>query len=160
MNSRERVNTTLNHKEPDKVPIDLGGNQSSIHMKAYKRLLNYVEIEDKDIKFADFLQQIAAPCEELLEKFEVDVRYIRPLGGMVKPDFEPQYEGKYVKVISQGTIGVVGYFKQIILIPQNKYCFGLEIHTKNSTYIYISYDVMYLMLISDLEVEDFKEIYE
>jgi len=71
-----------------------------------------------------------------------------------------QYEGKYVKVISQGTIGVVGYFKQIILIPQNKYCFGLEIHTKNSTYIYISYDVMYLMLISDLEVEDFKEIYE
>ena len=101
MNSRERVNTTLNHKEPDKVPIDLGGNQSSIHMKAYKRLLNYVEIEDKDIKFADFLQQIAAPCEELLEKFEVDVRYIRPLGGMVKPDFEPQYEGKYVGVYDQ-----------------------------------------------------------
>ncbi|GAH18601.1 unnamed protein product, partial [marine sediment metagenome] len=34
MNSRERVNTTLSHKEPDKVPIDLGGNQSSIHIKA------------------------------------------------------------------------------------------------------------------------------
>jgi uroporphyrinogen decarboxylase len=101
MNSRERVNTTLNLMEPDKVPIDLGGNQSSIHMKAYKRLLGYLEIEDKDIKFADFLQQIAAPCEELLEKFEVDVRYVRPLGGMVKSDFEPQYEGKYVGVYDQ-----------------------------------------------------------
>ncbi len=36
MNSRERVNVTLNHEEPDKIPIDLGGNQSSIHRKASK----------------------------------------------------------------------------------------------------------------------------
>jgi uroporphyrinogen decarboxylase len=46
MNSRERVNVTLNHKEPDKVPIDLGGNQSSIHILAYKKLLEYLEIKD------------------------------------------------------------------------------------------------------------------
>ena len=39
MNSRERVNITLNHKEPDKVPLDLGGNVSGIHIKAYKRLI-------------------------------------------------------------------------------------------------------------------------
>ena len=101
MNSRERVITTLNHIEPDKVPIDLGGNQSSIHMKAYIRLLEYLEIEDKDIKFADILQHIAAPCEELLERFEGDIRYVRPFGGMVRPDFKPQYEGKYLGVYDQ-----------------------------------------------------------
>jgi len=97
MNSRERVNTALNHKEPDKVPIDLGGNQSSIHIKAYNNLLDYLEIEDDNIQYADFVQQIVRPCEEILEKFQIDVRYIKPLGGMIRvQDKELVYEGKYV----------------------------------------------------------------
>jgi len=97
MNSRERVNVTLNHEEPDKVPIDLGGNQSSIHIKAYKNLLDYLEIEDKNIQYADFVQQIVKPCDKILERFGIDIRYVQPLGGMVRvQDMEPQYEGKYV----------------------------------------------------------------
>jgi len=32
MNSRDIINTALNHKEPDKVPIDFGGNVSGIHI--------------------------------------------------------------------------------------------------------------------------------
>lgn len=102
MNSRERVNTTLNHKEPDKVPIDLGGNQSSIHIKAYKKLLDYLEIEDENIQYADFVQQIVRPCDQVLERFSIDVRYVQPLGGMVRvQEMEPQYEGKYVGVYDQ-----------------------------------------------------------
>ena len=97
MNSRERVNVTLNHKEPDKVPIDLGGNQSSIHIIAYKKLLEYLEIEDDNIQYADFVQQIVRPCEEVLDRFQIDVRYIKPLGGMIRvQDMEPVYEGKYI----------------------------------------------------------------
>ena len=102
MNSRKRVNTTLDHKEPDKVPLDLGGHQSGIHIKAYRKLLDYLEIIDKNIQYCDFVQQIALPCEELLERFNVDVRYIRPFGGMVKvDDVELQYEGKYIGVYDQ-----------------------------------------------------------
>ncbi|NHJ23728.1 MAG: hypothetical protein EAX89_04085 [Candidatus Lokiarchaeota archaeon] len=102
MNSKQRVNITLNHREPDKVPLDLGGNQSSIHLKAYKNLLAYLEIDDKSIKFADFVQQIADPCEAVLERFNIDIRYIRPQGGMIRvEDMEPQYEGKYVGVYDQ-----------------------------------------------------------
>lgn len=102
MNSRERVNTTLNHKEPDKVPIDLGGNQSSIHIKAYKKLLDYLEIEDENVQYADFVQQIVRPCDKVLERFSIDVRYVQPLGGMVRvQEVEPQYEGKYVGLYDQ-----------------------------------------------------------
>lgn len=102
MNSRERVNTTLNHKEPDKVPIDLGGNQSSIHIKAYKKLLDYLEIEDENVQYADFVQQIVRPCDKVLERFSIDVRYVQPLGGMVRvQDMEPQYEAKYVGLYDQ-----------------------------------------------------------
>ena len=105
MNSRERVNTTLNHKEPDKVPIDLGGNQSSIHIKAYKKLLDYLEIEDENVQYADFVQQIVRPCDKVLERFSIDVRYVQPLGGMVRvQDLEPQYEGKYVGVYDQFSV--------------------------------------------------------
>ncbi len=102
MNSRERVNTALNHVEPDKIPLDLGGNQSSIHVKAYKKVLEYLGIEDKNVKFADFVQQIADPCESILERFKIDIRYIRPTGGMIKIDeIEPLYEGKFVGVYDQ-----------------------------------------------------------
>lgn len=102
MNSRERVNLALNHVEPDKVPLDLGGNQSGIHIKAYKNLLDFLEINESNIQYCDFVQQIALPCEELLQKFEIDTRYIRPLGGMIKIDnVEPQYEGKYIGVFDQ-----------------------------------------------------------
>ena len=97
MNSRERVKITLNHQEPDKIPIDLGGNQSSIHIKAYKKLLDYLEIKDDNIQYADFVQQIVKPCDQILERFGIDIRYIQPLGGMVRvKDREPLYEGKYV----------------------------------------------------------------
>ena len=102
MNSRERINFTLNYNEPDKIPLDFGGNQSGIHIKAYKQLLDYLNIEDKEIFTYDFIQQLATPCEELLERFNIDTRYIRPLGGMVKiDDFELEYEGKYVGVYDQ-----------------------------------------------------------
>jgi len=97
LNSRERVNIALNHTEPDKIPIDLGGNQSGIHIKAYIRLLDYLDIKDANIQYYDFVQQLAVPCEELLERFQVDTRYVRPLGGMIRVnDVKPQYEGKYV----------------------------------------------------------------
>ena len=31
MTSRERLLKALNHEQPDRVPIDLGGNQTGIH---------------------------------------------------------------------------------------------------------------------------------
>ena len=83
MNSRERVMMALNHQEPDKVPIDIGGNQSSIHIKAYRKLLDYLDIEDKNTSYSDIIQQIAYPCEELLEHFESDFRYLRPPGSFL-----------------------------------------------------------------------------
>jgi len=95
MNSRERVLTTLNHREPDKVPIDFGGNQSSIHIHAYKRLLKRLGIEDDNIHFADVIQQIAYPTEELLQQFEIDIRWLRPPKSLIPENFTPEYEGKF-----------------------------------------------------------------
>jgi uroporphyrinogen decarboxylase len=75
MTSRQRVLKALNHQIPDRVPIDLGGFQTGIHKKAYVELLDYLGINDEPT-IMDPVQQLARPCEELLERFHVDIRYV------------------------------------------------------------------------------------
>jgi len=101
MNSRERVLLAINHKEPDKVPLDLGGNQSGIHIKPYKRLLKYLDIEDKNIRYCDFVQQLAFPCEDLLKHFEIDIRWLRPPASLLPENYTPEIEGKFQGIWDQ-----------------------------------------------------------
>jgi uroporphyrinogen decarboxylase len=75
MTPRQRVQKALNHEIPDRVPIDLGGFQTGIHRKAYAELIAHLGIED-EIAILDPVQQLAVPCEELLERFGVDIRYL------------------------------------------------------------------------------------
>ncbi len=75
MTSRERLLKALNHDAPDRVPIDLGGNQTGIHRVAYEALIKHLGIQD-DVSIMDPVQQLARPCETLLERFHVDTRYI------------------------------------------------------------------------------------
>jgi uroporphyrinogen decarboxylase len=75
MSSRQRVLKALNHEVPDRVPIDLGGFQTGIHRNAYAQLLDYLGIRD-EVTILDPVQQLARPCEALLERFHVDFRYV------------------------------------------------------------------------------------
>ena len=81
---RERVITALQHKEPDRVPVDLGGHESSgIHCLALKRLLRYLGL-DEEVRICDPIQLLGEVPETLLKKFNVDVinigRTISPTG--------------------------------------------------------------------------------
>jgi len=76
MTSRERVLRAINHQEPDRVPIDLGGNQTGIHKLAYIELMKYLGFGDEEAVIMDCVQQLAKPCEKVLERFHVDTRYI------------------------------------------------------------------------------------
>lgn len=75
MTSRERVLMALNHQQPDRIPIDLGGFQTGIHKRAYKELLDYLGV-DEEIPTLDQVQQLAIPSETILKKFHVDIRYV------------------------------------------------------------------------------------
>jgi uroporphyrinogen decarboxylase len=75
MTSRERLLTALEHREPDRVPIDLGGNQTGIHQVPYRALLAHLGL-DEPIEIMDAVQQLARPCEAVLERLRVDTRYI------------------------------------------------------------------------------------
>ena len=77
MNSRQRVLTALEHKEPDRVPLDLGGTQTGISVIAYNSLKDYLGIKEEN-KIIDTMQQIVKPSEEILQRFRIDTRYIHP----------------------------------------------------------------------------------
>jgi uroporphyrinogen decarboxylase len=93
MTSRERVLKAIQHEIPDRIPIDLGGNQTGIHKNAYRSLLQHLKITD-DLRIMDAVQQLAKPCEPLLERFHVDTRYIHAgaastwKGGIVRAERE------------------------------------------------------------------------
>ena len=75
MTSRERVLKALNHEIPDRIPLDLGGNQTGIHKNAYLKLIRHLGIQD-ELNIMDAVQQLARPCEKVLERFHIDTRYI------------------------------------------------------------------------------------
>lgn len=79
MTSRERVLAALNFQTPDRVPIDLGGFQSGIHKKAYLDLLGYLKL-DEEIIMLDPVQQLVKPSETVLQRLNVDIRYVTAKG--------------------------------------------------------------------------------
>ncbi|MBN2508064.1 MAG: hypothetical protein JXQ71_15360 [Verrucomicrobia bacterium] len=75
MTSRERLLAALAHRIPDRVPIDLGGNQTGIHKVAYQNLLDRLGRREP-IVIMDLIQQLAQPSEAVLQRLRVDTRYV------------------------------------------------------------------------------------
>jgi uroporphyrinogen decarboxylase len=74
MYSRERVLAALNHKEPDTVPVDLGGHRSTgIMASAYEKLKKYLGINVGGNYVFDMKQMISMIEEPVLKKLGIDV---------------------------------------------------------------------------------------
>ena len=73
MTPRERVLAALEHKETDRVPVDLSGHRSSgIAAIAYPKLREYLGLPPKPIRVYDIIQQLAVVDEDVLERFGID----------------------------------------------------------------------------------------
>jgi uroporphyrinogen decarboxylase len=73
MTSRERVRTAFQHRQPDRVPIDLSGHRSSgIAAIAYAKLRKHLGLSPKPVRVYDPVQQLAIVDPEVLDLFGVD----------------------------------------------------------------------------------------
>jgi uroporphyrinogen decarboxylase len=73
MTPRERILTTLERREPDRVPIDLSGYRSSgISAIAYPKLRAFLGFEPRPVHVYDPVQQLAIVHEDVLRRFGVD----------------------------------------------------------------------------------------
>jgi uroporphyrinogen decarboxylase len=74
MTMRERVLSSIAHREPDRVPVDIGSTPSSgISAIAYNRLNTRLGRTRGRTLVYDVVQQLAEPEEEFLDRFRIDV---------------------------------------------------------------------------------------
>ena len=74
MTARERVLAAIAHREPDRVPLDIGSTPSSgISAIAYNNLKKHLGIRGGSTRIYDVVQQVAQPEEEILDRFGADV---------------------------------------------------------------------------------------
>jgi uroporphyrinogen decarboxylase len=81
LTSLGRVRAALEHREPDRVPFDLGGSiLTGINRKAYMRLRDYLGLPSREVVIEDPIQQLATVDEDVKERLRTDVDGINPKG--------------------------------------------------------------------------------
>jgi uroporphyrinogen decarboxylase len=95
--SRTRVQAALDHREPDRIPYDLGGTiLTGINQHAYRRLRRHLGLPETTIEVEDICQQLGLVHEDVKERLKVDVYGLNPKGGRGTAQ-PPQVEGGYSK---------------------------------------------------------------
>src|SRR5215472_6004565 len=74
MTSRERILAAIEHRQLDRVPVDLGATPSSgISAIAYGNLKRHLGFNQGGTRVYDVVQQLAQPEDFILDQFHVDV---------------------------------------------------------------------------------------
>ncbi len=79
MTSRERVLASLSHRQPDRVPIDLGGTSvTGIHISCVAALRDYYGLERRPVKLHEPYQMLGWVDEDLKQAMGLDVEGVFP----------------------------------------------------------------------------------
>jgi len=79
MDSRQRVSAALNHRQPDRVPIDFGATAvTGMHCLVVEKLRDHYGLEYSPVKIVDPYQMLGEIDSELAEAIGVDVLGISP----------------------------------------------------------------------------------
>ena len=78
MSRRERVVTALSHRQPDRVPIDLGTTVvTGIALKTYERLKVRLGLDLGETQVYDRRNQLAVVDDAVLDIFDIDTRSLQ-----------------------------------------------------------------------------------
>jgi hypothetical protein len=78
--SRERVLAALSHREPDRVPIDLGSNiMSGIMAHALDRLRRHLGLERRPVRVHEVFQMLGEVEMDVVERLGADILPVEPL---------------------------------------------------------------------------------
>ena len=96
MTHRERVLAAMNHRSPDRVPVDIGGTfASGINVRAYDALKHHLGLEGRPTALVAQRSRLALLDEDVLQKFDVDCRGLIPAGPENRPEKEYP-DGSYI----------------------------------------------------------------
>ena len=76
--SDQRVKAALEHKEPDRIPFDIGGTiVSGINVNALKALKKHLGLSG-DVQIRDKITQMAETGEDVIARLRIDVKDVSP----------------------------------------------------------------------------------
>lgn len=79
MTSKERIRTTLSHREPDKIPVDFGATTvTGIHIFVVEKLRSYYGLEKRHVRLTEPYQMLGEIDDELIETMGIDVIGFNP----------------------------------------------------------------------------------
>lgn len=79
MNSRQRVQLALNHREADHVPLDIAGTGvSQIHITAYTNLRKHLNLPEREPQFIFLAEQLARFESDIAHRLETDFAFVMP----------------------------------------------------------------------------------
>lgn len=99
MTSRERLLAALNHKESDRVPVDIGTSDTTMAREVYEGLAGLLGIEPVNANGAPNRNTFVTPDETMLEALGADVRVVHVVE---KPRSWPP--GPVEEVLPDGTV--------------------------------------------------------
>jgi uroporphyrinogen decarboxylase len=70
MNERERTLAALDHREPDRVPLDFGGRHTTLHMYAHEALMRHLGLTGPKPHVRSYHTYLVEPDPQLLQRFE------------------------------------------------------------------------------------------
>lgn len=74
MNSRERVRLALNHKETDKIPVDVGGSVvTGMHVSALSKLIKGLGLKERTVKVFEPMMMLGLFDEDVIDALGGDV---------------------------------------------------------------------------------------
>ena len=105
MTSRERVRAALAHREPDRIPFDLGGSRvTGIHVSAYARLRALLGLPVGEPRVGDITQQLADVEADVLDALGCDVRGVAPRAASTYRR-ELREDGEYRTFVDEWGVG-------------------------------------------------------
>lgn len=116
MTSRERVVAALNHQEPDRVPVDIGGGSStSISVEANARLKLHLGLAGNSAELSKIFR-VAALDEEVMQRLGSDCRPLRsksPRRWSPPPSAPGTLVDIWGVIWKQQPVGESGYYWEI-----------------------------------------------
>lgn len=93
MNSKSRIKLSLNHQQPDRIPLDIGASGTSgLHVKNVHELRNYLGLKPQKIKAFEPYQMLGWMDEDILTALDIDVQGIpgqKTMFGFENHDWKP-----------------------------------------------------------------------
>lgn len=83
MDSKRRLLDAINHRQPDRVPVDFGGTLcSGMHVTCVSALRDYYGLEKRPVKVSEPFQMLGLIEEDLKQVIGVDVEGVNPRNTM------------------------------------------------------------------------------